>query len=191
MAQSTDKTLSNLIINRMPQSVYDAKKAAGELSDDELYLTPSNEGIAWHEVANITTEEQTKLLLVSQDDNGKAITAYNPIAIVWWLNFPADSSLANANVAIWYYPSATNADNAIRIISTLSAVKTTTRQFGMGFMGAGHTVVAFGAQNGILSPGNAAAMDGVMDGVRLFINTAGDFFPVGTQLIVSVLGQKP
>ena len=41
MAQSTDKTLSNLIINRMPQSVYDAKKAAGELSDDELYLTPS------------------------------------------------------------------------------------------------------------------------------------------------------
>lgn len=41
MAQSTDKTLSNLIINRMPQSVYDAKKAAGELSDDELYLTPA------------------------------------------------------------------------------------------------------------------------------------------------------
>ena len=187
MAQSTDKTLSNLIINRMPQSVYDAKKAAGELSDDELYLTPSNKGIAWHEVANITTEEQTKLLLVSQDDDGKAITAYNPIAIVWWLNFPADNSLTNSNVAIWHYPSATNADNSIRIISTLSAVKTTTRQFNMGFMGAGHTVAAFGAQTGVLSPGNGAAMDGV----RLFINTAGDFFPVGTQLIVSVLGQKP
>ncbi len=47
MAQSTDKTLSNLIINRMPQSVYDAKKAAGELSDDELYLTPSTSGREW------------------------------------------------------------------------------------------------------------------------------------------------
>lgn len=53
MAQSTDKTLSNLIINRMPQSVYDAKKAAGELSDDELYLTPSKNSESWEYIGEI------------------------------------------------------------------------------------------------------------------------------------------
>ncbi len=39
MATSSDINLLGLIINKMPQSVYDAKKEAGELSDTELYFT--------------------------------------------------------------------------------------------------------------------------------------------------------
>lgn len=38
MAQSTDKTLKQLIINQMPRSVYNAKKAAGELDPEQVYL---------------------------------------------------------------------------------------------------------------------------------------------------------
>lgn len=38
MAQSTDKTLKQLIINQMPRSVYNAKKAAGELDLEQVYL---------------------------------------------------------------------------------------------------------------------------------------------------------
>lgn len=39
MATSIDTKLQELIINKMPQSVYDLKKEAGELSDTELYFT--------------------------------------------------------------------------------------------------------------------------------------------------------
>lgn len=38
MAQSTDKTIKQLIINQMPRSVYNAKKAAGELDPEQVYL---------------------------------------------------------------------------------------------------------------------------------------------------------
>lgn len=38
MTQSTDKTLKQLIINQMPRSVYNAKKAAGELDPKQVYL---------------------------------------------------------------------------------------------------------------------------------------------------------
>ena len=38
MAQSTDKTLKELIINQMPRSVYNTKKAAGELDPEQVYL---------------------------------------------------------------------------------------------------------------------------------------------------------
>lgn len=38
MAQSTDKILEQLIINQMPRSVYNAKKAAGELDPEQVYL---------------------------------------------------------------------------------------------------------------------------------------------------------
>lgn len=69
MAQSTDKTLSNLIINRMPQSVYDAKKAAGELSDDELYLTPAKADTAIS--LGLTAATPGQIIKVKTVQNGK------------------------------------------------------------------------------------------------------------------------
>lgn len=78
MAQSTDKTLSNLIINRMPQSVYDAKKAAGELSDDELYLTPAKADTAISLGLTAATPGQIIKVKAVQDGKPTEWEAVNP-----------------------------------------------------------------------------------------------------------------
>lgn len=51
------KDLTNLKINTLTQAQYDAAKAAGTLSEEELYLTPSTESSSadW---ANITNKPQ-------------------------------------------------------------------------------------------------------------------------------------
>ena len=42
--QSTDVTASKLIVNQIPQDIYDAKKENGELDAGQLWLTPAAQG---------------------------------------------------------------------------------------------------------------------------------------------------
>lgn len=67
MAQSTDKTLKELIINQMPRSVYNAKKAAGELDPEQVYLPDA----AYDDSLGVTDAVPGKTIKVKAVQGGK------------------------------------------------------------------------------------------------------------------------
>ena len=67
MAQSTDKTLKQLIINQMPRSVYNAKKAAGELDPEQVYLPDT----AYDDSLGITAATPGQIIKVKTVQDGK------------------------------------------------------------------------------------------------------------------------
>ena len=67
MAQSTDKTLKQLIINQMPRSVYNAKKAAGELDPEQVYLPDT----AYDNSLGLTTATPGQIIKVKTVQDGK------------------------------------------------------------------------------------------------------------------------
>ena len=60
--QSTDVTTSELIVNQIPQDIYDAKKENGELDAGQLWLTPAaqGEGVVRISVQTLTEEQQAQ-----------------------------------------------------------------------------------------------------------------------------------
>lgn len=67
MAQSTDKTLKQLIINQMPRSVYNAKKAAGELDPEQVYLPD----MAYDDSLGLTAATPGQIIKVKTVQDGK------------------------------------------------------------------------------------------------------------------------
>lgn len=67
MAQSTDKTLKQLIINQMPRSVYNAKKAAGELDPEQVYLPDT----AYDDSLGLTSATPGQIIKVKTVQDGK------------------------------------------------------------------------------------------------------------------------
>ena len=67
MAQSTDKTLKQLIINQMPRSVYNAKKAAGELDPEQVYLPDT----AYDDSLGLTAATSGQIIKVKTVQDGK------------------------------------------------------------------------------------------------------------------------
>ena len=67
MAQSTDLILEQLIINQMPRSVYNAKKAAGELDPEQVYLPDA----AYDDSLGLTDAVPGKTIKVKAVQGGK------------------------------------------------------------------------------------------------------------------------
>lgn len=67
MAQSTDKSLEQLIINQMPRSVYNAKKAAGELDPEQVYLPDA----AYDNSLGLTAATPGQIIKVKTVQDGK------------------------------------------------------------------------------------------------------------------------
>ena len=67
MAQSTDKILEQLIINQMPRSVYNAKKAAGELDPEQVYLPDT----AYDDSLGLTAATPGQIIKVKTVQDGK------------------------------------------------------------------------------------------------------------------------
>lgn len=67
MTQSTDKTLKQLIINQMPRSVYNAKKAAGELDPEQVYLPDA----AYDDSLGLTSATPGQIIKVKTVQDGK------------------------------------------------------------------------------------------------------------------------
>ena len=67
MAQSTDNTLKELIINQMPRSVYNAKKAAGELDPEQVYLPDT----AYDDSLGLTAATPGQIIKVKAVQDGK------------------------------------------------------------------------------------------------------------------------
>lgn len=151
----------------------------------------SGGSMRWQKIKEITLAEQTNDIVISEDDNGVPVADYNPIAMKVEFHVPADSTQANDNGRPWIYPSATCANNDIRAIGTISSWKTVTRRQIEFFTGDIDGIFAEGNVNAQLvpDPSNKPNIT-VMDGVKLYINSTGDHWPVGTIVSLEVLSER-
>lgn len=144
----------------------------------------------WQKVKEITLEEQTNTVIIDKDENNVPITDYAPIAIMARYDIPADDTQTSTNGSIWIFPSATNSNASIRVISTVTAWKTTNRLHNVtAFFGnsSGIATISTSAVNGLACDNEA---DACMDGIKMFINNSEDHFPIQTKIIIQVLSDR-
>lgn len=141
--------------------------------------------LKWLTVHTSDLTEATTEIVVSADADGKAIADYNPVSLCLVLSTPADATQTDNNGAPWVYPSATKADNSIRVIGTITGWKTIARDNVFLFSGGSSGMTCTGNVNAILA---TYKVDGYsLDGVRAMLNGDANHFPVGTHVEVSIL----
>lgn len=171
-----------------------AVDAAGRITETEAVELPT--GMRWQQIRKFTLEEATSRIVIDTDENGVAVSDYNPVAIKICLNIPADSTQTSASGALWVYPiplSIGLPENRFRVIVAVNYWKTTARNlciFMDGdadgiFCSTGNTVSGLTPEPGVDYPTYK-----IMGGVLMHINTSGDHMPVGMVASVSVLSDR-
>ena len=144
-------------------------------------------GVEWYEVIDMETTENVNDLIVSADKNGRPISGYHALAMVLCFMIPADSTQTSTNGEIWVYPMATKGfPGGLRIITNVSGWKTIARTYNYLYAGSNRVIFISGsAQENIFN----VSYNNVFDGIRLYINTAGDHLPAGTKVRCLVLSK--
>ena len=144
-------------------------------------------GAEWYEVIDMETAENVNDLVISTDKNGRPISGYHALEMVLCFKIPADSTQTSDNGNIWVYPMANNnLSSGLRIIANDAGWKTITRTYNYFYAGSNRAIFVSGANNGNVFDGS---YNNVFDGVRLFINNAGDHLPAGTKVRCLVLSK--
>lgn len=146
---------------------------------------PSGGNLHWIEVADITTEEQTQKLTISVDKDGRQISQYNALCMIFSIYFPADASQTSTNGSPWIFPFPKIGDNAYRFIASVSGWKTIGRTFTYAWAGlpripwssamAGQTIFGTDGDPDFLS------------GLCVYLNSSSDHIPAGTRVRIAVL----
>ena len=145
--------------------------------------------VKWHKVADVTTEEELDEYVASTDSEGNPIKSYKPLALALYCSLPADSTQATANGAHYVYPSASSTDASLKASGSFVQWKSAAKCITDVFFGSGAGIIGLGNSTTMLNP--VGKEDSVLDGVRIVFPAAGDHFPIGSHIIVSVLGVKP
>lgn len=158
---------------------------SGKITETETVDMPSQKALKWVTVHSSDLTETKRELIISTDTDGKSIADYNPIGLSLIVSTPADATVESNNGSPWVYPSATKADNAIRVIGNISGWKTVARDSAFVFNGGSSAMSCSGNVNTSLA---TYKLDGyALDGVRIFFNSANDHLPVGTHVEVAIL----
>ena len=144
-------------------------------------------GVEWYEVIDMETAENVNDLIVSTDKNGRPISGYHALAMVLCFMIPADSTQTSTNGNIWVYPVVNNyLASGLRIIAHVATWKTIDRNFNYFYAGSNRAIFVSGAINGNTFDGT---YNNVFDGIRLYIQNAGDHLPTGTKVRCLVLSK--
>lgn len=143
--------------------------------------------LSWIEVADITTEEQTKKLIISTDKDGRPISQYNALEMIFSILFPADATQTSDNGSAWIYPYPKMGENAYRYIATISMWKTIERTLTHEWAGLPRVPwsSAIAAQTTFGTNGDVDFMSGLC----VYINQSGDHIPAGTRVRIAVLSK--
>lgn len=151
----------------------------GKPTEWEAVNMPS-EGAEWYEVIDMETAENVNDLVISTDKNGRLISGYHALAMVLCFMIPADSTQTSDNGNIWVYPmSDSYLSSGIRSITTVAGWRTITRSFNYLFAGSNRAIFVSSTSQGDVFDGS---YNNVFDGIRLYINNAGDHLPTGTKV---------
>lgn len=158
----------------------------GKPTEWEAVDMPSG-GVEWYEVIDTETAENVNDLIISTDKNGRLISGYHALAMVLCFEIPADSTQTSTNGAIWVYPMADNyLSSGLRIITNVASWKTITRTCNYFYAGSNRAIFVSGSTYGNIFDGS---YNNVFDGIRLYINNAGDHLPTGTKVRCLVLSK--
>lgn len=162
-----------------------AVHADGKIAETEAVDMPMQKTLKWITVHSSDLTETKRELIISTDTDGKSIADYNPVGLSLIISTPADATVESNDGSPWVYPSATKADNAIRVIGNISGWKTVARDSAFVFNGGSSAMSCSGNVNTSLA---TYKLDGyALDGVRIFFNSANDHLPVGTHVEVAIL----
>lgn len=158
---------------------------SGKITETEAVDIPMQKTLKWITVHSSDLTETKRELIISTDTDGKSIVDYNPVGLSLIVSTPADATVESNNGSPWVYPSATKADNAIRVIGNISGWKNVARDSAFVFNGGSSAMSCTGNVNTSLA---TYKLDGyALDGVRIFFNSANDHLPVGTHVEVAIL----
>ena len=144
-------------------------------------------GLQWIEVVDITTEEQTQKLTISVDKDGRPISQYNALWMVFSILFPADASQTSTNGTAWIYPFPKTGDSAYRYIASVSGWKTVTRTLTYAWAGLPRLAWSSAMETQMIF-----STDGDPDflsGLCVYLSSSGDHIPVGTRVRIAVLSK--
>lgn len=149
---------------------------------------PSGGGgdLSWIEVVDITTAEQTQKLTISVDKDGRPISQYNALWMVFSILFPADATQTSNNGAPWIYPFPKTGESAYRHIATVPGWKTIERTLTYAWAGlpripwssamTGQTIF------GVNDPD-------FLSGLCVYLPSSSDHIPAGTRVRIAVLSK--
>lgn len=158
----------------------------GKPTEWEAVDMPSG-GVEWYEVIDMETTENVNDLTITTDKNGRPISGYHALEMVLCFMIPADSTQTSTNGAIWVYPMVNNyLAGGLRIVTNVAGWKTITRAFNYFYAGSNRAIFVSGAPQGNTFDGS---YNNVFDGIRLYINGAGDHLPTGTKVRCLVLSK--
>lgn len=158
----------------------------GKPTEWEAANMPSG-GVEWYEVIDMETAENVNDLIISTDKSGRPISGYHALAMTLCFMIPADSTQTSTNGSIWVYPIVSDyPSSALRIIANDASWKTITRTFNYFYAGSNRAIFVSGAPSALTFDGS---YNNVFDGIRLYINVAGDHFPTGTKVRCLVLSK--
>lgn len=149
---------------------------------------PSGGGdLQWIEVVDITTEEQTQELTISVDKDGRPISQYNALWMIFSILFPADASQTSTNGAPWIYPFPKAGDNAYRYIANVPGWKTVTRT--LSYAWAGLPRITWSSAMAVQTTFGTDGDPDFLSGLCVFLNSQSDHIPAGTRVRIAVLSK--
>lgn len=144
-------------------------------------------GLQWIEVVDITTEEQTQKLTISVDKDGRPISQYNALWMVFSILFPADASQTSTNGTAWTYSFPKIGDNSYRYIAFVSGWKTVTRTLTYAWAGLPRLAWSSAMETQMIF--DTDGDPDFLSGLCVYLSSSGDHIPVGTRVRIAVLSK--
>lgn len=150
---------------------------------------PSGGGgdLSWIEVVDITTAEQTQKLTISVDKDGRPISQYNALWMVFSILFPADATQMSNNGAPWIYPFPKTGDNAYRYITTVASWKTIKRT--LTYAWAGLPRITWSSATSAQTIFDVDGDPDFLSGLCVYLPSSSDHIPAGTRVRIAVLSK--
>lgn len=150
---------------------------------------PSGGGgdLSWIEVVDITTAEQTQKLTISVDKDGRPISQYNALWMVFSILFPADATQTSNNGAPWIYPFPKTGDNAYRYITTVASWKTIKRT--LTYAWAGLPRITWSSATSAQTIFDVDGDPDFLSGLCVYLPSSSDHIPAGTRVRIAVLSK--
>jgi hypothetical protein len=143
--------------------------------------------IKWYLAASRITDEKTNEIIITEDDEGTPLSAYNAVAMNISFYVPRDSSQTNNNGSIQIAPCSVDNGN-YRMVVTAVNWKTVSSAFNQLFFGTKDSYFSAGnTGGGSVNTFENLTINDFLSVARLKIAKINDHFPVGTKIRVMLL----
>lgn len=150
-------------------------------------MPSGGDAIKWYLAANRITDEKTNEIIITEDDEGTPLSAYNAVAMNISFYVPDDSSQTNTNGSIQIAPCSVDNGNYKMLVTAVNW-KTVSSTFNQLFFGTKDSYFSAGSTGGgRVNTFENLTINDFLSAARLKIAKINDHFPVGTKIRVMLL----